>query len=141
MTTALITPDMTDAEILAIPDEVLIRNAREAVRSMKRSARKMFYGIASGAKLVECHGEPIDGVEYFIGEDGVRCVWVETVTKFPKSRGSKAKHKHHRNLNVSAHDTMVDPVGKPGSAERLAALAARYDRLKDSEQSPFAWEG
>jgi hypothetical protein len=109
------------------------------IRDAQLAARKMFYGMASGAKLVECNGEHIDGVEYFIGEDGVRCVWSETVTRFPKSRGSKSKHKHDPRFNVEANDNMIIAVGKPGSRERLDALQAQYAAIEAGQHdvSPF----
>jgi hypothetical protein len=134
----LITPDMCDREILAVSDEALIANARQAVRGVKRAARAMFYGIASGAELVEVT-DPVEGVEYFTGEDGVPCLWVEKVTKFPKSRGSKSKYKHHRNYNPAAHDNMIVKVGTPGSRERLDALRDQYAAIEAGKHdvSPF----
>lgn len=109
------------------------------IRNAQLAARKMFYGIANGAELVEVTGELIEGVEYFIGEDGVPCIWVEKVQKFPKSRGSKAKHKHDPRLNVAATDHMIVKTGKPGSQERLDALRDQYAAIEASCQdvSPF----
>jgi hypothetical protein len=108
------------------------------IRDAQLAARKMFYGIASGAELVEV-ANPVEGVEYFIGEDGTPCLWVEKVTKFPKSRGSKAKHKHHRNYNPAAHDNMIVKAGTPGSKERIDALRDQYAAITASghEVSPF----
>ena len=135
---ALITPDMTDAEILAVSDDALIANARNAFRAVKQAVRDSFC-IVTGAELVEVTGDVIEGEEYFTGEDGVPCIWVETVKKLPKSRGSKAKFKHHRNYNPAAPDNMVIAVGKPGSRERLDALQAQYTAIQASghEVSPF----
>ena len=38
---------------------------------------------------------------------------------------------------IGGNDSMVDPVGKPGSEERIVALAERYARLTETETSPF----
>ena len=38
---------------------------------------------------------------------------------------------------IGGNDNMIDPVGKPGSKERLLALAERYATLTEQEQSPF----
>ena len=38
---------------------------------------------------------------------------------------------------IGSNDHMINPVGKPGSNERLLALAERYATLTEQEQSPF----
>ena len=38
---------------------------------------------------------------------------------------------------IGGNDNMIDPVGKPGSDERILALAERYATLTEQEQSPF----
>ena len=38
---------------------------------------------------------------------------------------------------IGGDDNMIDPVGKPGSQERIVALAERYARMSEVEQSPF----
>ena len=38
---------------------------------------------------------------------------------------------------VGGNDNMIEKVGKPGSHERVVALAAQYARLSESESSPF----
>ena len=38
---------------------------------------------------------------------------------------------------IGGNDHMINPVGKPGSNERLLALAERYATLTEQEQSPF----
>ncbi len=38
---------------------------------------------------------------------------------------------------LSSKDNMINPVGKPGSEERIIALAERYATLTEQEQSPF----
>ena len=42
---------------------------------------------------------------------------------------------------VGGEDTMILPVGKPGSRERVEALAAQYAAAQGEELSPFGWEG
>ena len=38
---------------------------------------------------------------------------------------------------IGGNDHMINPVGKPGSNERLLALAVQYATLTEQEQSPF----
>jgi tRNA G37 N-methylase TrmD len=38
---------------------------------------------------------------------------------------------------IGGNDHMINPVGKPGSNERLLALALQYATLTEQEQSPF----
>ena len=38
---------------------------------------------------------------------------------------------------IGGNDNMIDPVGKPGSNERILALAERYATLTETETSPF----
>ena len=113
---------------------------RRVNREFRKMAKNIFTGIAVGADLIDVHDQdPIEGVEYFVGDDGRRCIWVEQVSKFPKSRDRKIKHKHNPRLNVAAIDNMIVPVGKPGSQERLDALQAQYAAIEASghEVSPF----
>ena len=38
---------------------------------------------------------------------------------------------------IGGNDHMINPVGKPGSNERLLALSEQYATLTEQEQSPF----
>ena len=38
---------------------------------------------------------------------------------------------------IGGNDHMINPVGRPGSNERLLALAVQYATLIEQEQSPF----
>ena len=38
---------------------------------------------------------------------------------------------------IGSNDHMINPVGKPGSNERLLALSEQYATLTEQEQSPF----
>ena len=44
---------------------------------------------------------------------------------------------------VGTVDTMIVPVGKPGSRERVEALRSQYEAIAacGEEVSPFGWEG
>lgn len=62
----------------------------------------------------------------------------EKVLKFKRS-----ELKNKRTLEKSdprfkgGEDRMIQPVGKPGSPERVEALAAQYATLAGEEKSPF----
>jgi len=38
---------------------------------------------------------------------------------------------------IGGNDHMINPVGRPGSNERLLALAVQYATLTEQERSPF----
>jgi len=44
---------------------------------------------------------------------------------------------------IGSDDSMIIKVGKPGSRERVEALAYQYEMItkNNKEVSPFAWEG
>ncbi len=63
-----------------------------------------------------------------------------TVHKFNRKAMRKIVKSEQTKVNdryLSSNDSMIDPVGKPGSNERLLALAERYATLTEQEQSPF----
>ena len=61
----------------------------------------------------------------------------EKVLKFSRQH-LKRKHHGKADSRVVGHvDHMRFPVGKPGSAERVAALAKQYASLSENETSPF----
>ena len=49
-----------------------------------------------------------------------------------RSEQAKVNDRH-----LSSKDNMINPVGKPGSEERIVALAERYATLTETETSPF----
>ena len=64
----------------------------------------------------------------------------EKVLKFSRKH-MRAKYHGKADPRVVGHvDRMRFPVGKPGSPERVAALAAQYASLSEEEMSPFLGE-
>ena len=63
---------------------------------------------------------------------------LDTLAHTGKSIKSKTDPRYN-----GGEDTMIVKVGKPGSAERKAALAEQYAAILASgeEVSPFGWEG
>ena len=64
----------------------------------------------------------------------------EKVLKFSRKH-MRPKYHGKADPRVVGHvDNMRFPVGKPGSRERVLALAEQYARMSEVEQSPFAGE-
>jgi hypothetical protein len=100
------------------------------IRDAERVARMCFLGIA-----IPCDKRTVDG----------GTIRSEKVLKFNR----KALHSIGKNKNdkadprlIGGDDTMIIKVGKPGSAERKAALAEQYAAILASgeEVSPFGWK-
>ena len=66
----------------------------------------------------------------------------EKVLKFSRSglRELRIKSPKADPRLIGGEDRMRFPVGKPGSPERVAALAAQYASLAEEETSPFEGE-
>lgn len=63
----------------------------------------------------------------------------EKVLKFSRSHlRRKVKPSKANPRFQGGEDRMIDPVGKPGSPERVEALASRYATLMLTESSAFA---
>ena len=63
-----------------------------------------------------------------------------TVHKFNRKAMRKIVKSEQAKVNdryLSSNDNMINPVGKPGSNERLLALSEQYATLTEQEQSPF----
>ena len=63
-----------------------------------------------------------------------------TVHKFNRKAMRKIVKSEQAKVNdryLSSNDNMINPVGKPGSKERIVALTERYGRLTETETSPF----
>jgi hypothetical protein len=139
----LITPDMTDAEILAVSDDILIANARQAIKNLRRAAVEMFVGIAI-PEFVEVAEKDMVSDEPYICDVASRKQGFrgEKVLKFNRRALRKIaksqRVKRQIRMNVSADDKMVNPVGKPGSEERKAAFIEQYAELAKTETSVFA---
>ena len=56
----------------------------------------------------------------------------KAMRKIVKSEQTKVDDRY-----LSSKDNMINPVGKPGSEERIVALAERYAILSKTETSPF----
>ena len=56
----------------------------------------------------------------------------KTMRKIVKSEQAKVDDRL-----IGGNDHMINPVGKPGSEERIVALAERYAILSKTETSPF----
>ena len=64
----------------------------------------------------------------------------EKVLKFSRKHLKRKYHGKADNRVVGHVDRMRFPVGKPGSPERVAALADQYASLAENETSPFEGE-
>jgi hypothetical protein len=98
------------------------------VEEYKRTVRGIFYGMA-----IPCDKRTVDG-------DTIRS---EKVLKFNRSalrKIGKSKVEKVDPRMVGGEDRMRFKVGKPGSKERIDALALQYASLADEEMSPFTEE-
>lgn len=117
------------------------------IENAKRQARMIFKGIAI-PMLVEIHDDKVvDGVDYVYGvTDQKRYVVSEKVLKFNrtalKNLGKIRKEKADPRY-VGGEDTMIVPVGKPGSRERVEELTKQYEAIAacGEEISPFSFKG
>ena len=103
------------------------------IENAKRQARMCFLGIA-----IPHQPSLADGVYGPIRS--------EKVLKFNRKalrRAGRVKSEKVNSRFKGGEDTMIIPVGKPGSPERKAALAEQYAAILASgeEISPFGWEG
>ena len=116
------------------------------IENAKRQARMIFKGIAI-PMLVEIPDDRMiedEDAYYVYSVDGAkRYLVTEKVLKFNrkalKNLGKKKVEKADPRL-VGGEDRMRFPVGKPGSRERVEALAAQYASLSENEMSPFVDE-
>lgn len=77
-----------------------------------------------------------------LSDDTVGPIYSEKILKFNRKalrQTGKRKAAKVDSRYRGGDDTMVDPVGKPGSRERIEALAIRYSAIvaDGSEASPF----
>ena len=84
----------------------------------------IWQGIAIPCQKSTADGGTIDG---------------EKVVKFSRKHFRKRHTKANPRV-VGSMDHMSQPVGKPGSAERVEALKSQYEFLQDREESPFTGE-
>ena len=98
------------------------------IENAKIQARMCFLGIAIPTEVKNIDGEMVQ---------------VEKVLKFNRKalrRLGKVRVTKADSRLIGGEDTMRFRVGKPGSRERVDALAAQYASLADDETSPFTWE-
>lgn len=117
------------------------------VRDAERQARMVFKGIAIPMVVPVPDSRVVDGVDYVSGiQDRGRYVVSEKVVKFNRTALKNIGKRKNENADprfVGGDDTMIIPVGKPGSRERVDALASQYAAIMAAgeEISPFAWKG
>jgi hypothetical protein len=115
------------------------------IENAKRQARMIFKGIAI-PMLVEIPDDRItEDTDYVYGvTDHKRYVVSEKVLKFNrtalKNLGKVRKEKADPRY-VGGEDTMIVPVGKPGSRERVEELTKQYEAVAHLEISPFSFKG
>jgi hypothetical protein len=115
------------------------------IENAKRQARMIFKGIAV-PMLVEIHDDKVvDGADYVYGvTDQKRYVVTEKVIKFNrtalKNMGKIRKEKTDPRY-MGGQDTMIVPVGRPGSRERVEELTKQYGVVEHLEISPFSFKG
>lgn len=115
------------------------------IENAKRQARMIFKGIAV-PMLVEIPDDKIvEDTDYVYGTaDQKRYLVTEKVLKFNrtalKNLGKVRKEKVDPRY-AGGEDTMIVPVGKPGSRERVEELAKQYGAVAHLELSPFSFKG
>jgi hypothetical protein len=115
------------------------------IENAKRQARMIFKGIAVPMLVEIPDDKVVDDVDYVYGvDDQKRYVVSEKVLKFNrtalKNIGKVRKEKTDPRY-VGGQDTMIVPVGKPGSRERVEELAKQYGAVAHLEISAFSFKG
>lgn len=114
------------------------------IENAKRQARMIFKGIAVPMLVEIPDDKVVDDVDYVYGvTDHKRYVMSEKVLKFNrtalKNIGKVRKEKADPRY-VGGEDTMIVPVGKPGSRERVEELTKQYGAVAHLELSPFSFK-
>ena len=114
------------------------------IENAKRQARMIFKGIAVPMLVEIPDDKVVDDVDYVYGvTDKKRYVVSEKVIKFNrtalKNLGKVRKEKADPRY-VGGEDTMIVPVGKPGSRERVEELTKQYGAVAHLELSPFSFK-
>ena len=115
------------------------------IENAKRQARMIFKGIAVPMLVEIPDDKVVDDVDYVYSvTDQKRYVVSEKVLKFNrtalKNLGKVRKEKADPRY-VGGEDTMIVPVGKPGSRERVEELTKQYGAVAHLELSPFSFKG
>lgn len=100
------------------------------IEAAKVQARMCFLGIAIPTEVKNIDGEMVQ---------------VEKVLKFNRKalrRLGKVRVSKADPRLIGGEDTMIVPVGKPGSRERIEALRSQYEAIAacGEEISPFRWK-
>lgn len=103
------------------------------IENAKRQARMCFLGIA-----IPCQPSLADGVYGPIKSEKILKFNRKALAKMGKVKAEKVDPRYN-----GGEDTMIVKVGKPGSRERVEALADQYAAIlaAGEEISPFGWEG
>ena len=99
------------------------------IEDAKRQARMCMLGIAVPTQVKDIDGQMIQ---------------VEKVLKFNRTalkNIGKARKEKADPRYVGGQDTMIVPVGKPGSRERIEELTKQYGAVAHLEISPFSFKG
>jgi hypothetical protein len=115
------------------------------IENAKRQARMIFKGIAI-PMLVEIPDDRItEDTDYVYGvNDQKRYVATEKVIKFNRTALKNLDKVRKEKIDpryMGGQDTMIVPVGKPGSRERVEELAKQYGVVERLEISPFSFKG
>lgn len=117
------------------------------IENAKRQARMCFKGIAFPMLVEIPDDKVVEDTDYVYSvTDRTRYVVSEKVVKFNrtalKNIGKVRKEKTDPRY-VGGEDTMIVPVGKPGSRERVEALTKQYEAIAayGEEISPFSFKG
>jgi hypothetical protein len=114
------------------------------IENAKRQARMIFKGIAV-PMFVEIPDDRItEDTDYVYGvTDQKRYIVSEKVIKFNRTalkNIGKARKEKADPRYVGGDDTMIVPVGKPGSRERVEELTKQYGAVAHLELSPFSFK-
>jgi hypothetical protein len=114
------------------------------IENAKRQARMIFKGIAVPMLVEIPDDKVVDDVDYVYGvTDQKRYVVSEKVIKFNRTalkNIGKARKEKADPRYVGGEDTMIVPVGKPGSRERVEELTKQYGAVAHLELSPFSFK-
>lgn len=138
----------TTSELARIPTqerENRMKAKFPIIENAKRQARMCFLGIAVPMTVEIPDDKVVEDVDYVYGvSDQKRYVVTEKILKFNrkalrklgKVRKTKADPRY-----AGGEDTMIVPVGKPGSRERVEELTKQYGAVAHLEISPFSFKG
>jgi hypothetical protein len=136
--------ESTNKRTIEPKKEKTMKTKYPIIENAKRQARMIFKGIAVPMLVEIPDDKVVDDVDYVYGvNDQKRYVVSEKVLKFNrtalKNLGKVRKEKADPRY-VGGQDTMIVPVGKPGSRERVEELTKQYGAVAHLELSPFSFK-